>query len=289
MPTLIGNNPDLYKPDKKSYLNSLEYAKNLPNTESKMIFHCFWRVPRDFGRKHAAVLKSIIINHDKNTEINLWCNVDLSDNEYFKKISKFVNLRLWDLNKEVENSIVKGRIDASFIKDHSCSLEGDLARLLILHNYGGFYLDMDVIVLRNMSPLNNMQFLYQWGTSGFNQHEPNITMNGAIMRLNKNSNLSKEFLECLVNSTPHKNSTAWGNSMYSKVQSQDLTVLPGVWFNSEWGFEGTVNDPFRKKETIDLFDGAFTWHWHNKWDDEIEEGSKFYILEKNINARFNDL
>ena len=289
MPKLIENNLDLYKPDKKNYLNSLEFAKNLSDTENKMVFHCFWRVPKNFERKHVAVLKSIIINHDRNTEINLWCNIDLSENDFFKEISKYVTFRLWDLDQEVENSIVKGRIDTNFIKDHSCSLEGDLARLLILHNYGGFYLDMDVIVLRNMSPLNNMQFLYQWGTSGFNPHEPNITMNGAIMKLDKNSDLSKEFLECLVSSAPHKNSTAWGNSMYSKVHGKDLIVLPGVWFNSEWGFEGTENDPFRKKENIELFDGAFTWHWHNKWDDLIEAGSKFDILEKKINAKFNAL
>ena len=44
-----------------------------------------------------------------------------------------------------------------------------------------------------------------------------------------------------------------------------------------------------KIKNIELFDGAFTWHWHNKWDDLIEAGSKFDILEKKINAKFNAL
>ena len=32
--------------------------------------------------------------------------------------------------------------------------------------------------------------------------------------------------------------------------------------------------------------GAFSWHWHNKWDAEIEEGSKFSILEKIVNSKY---
>ena len=43
---------------------------------------------------------------------------------------------------------------------------------------------------------------------------------------------------------------------------------------------------FKKEDNINLFDGAFTWHWHNKWNDNIEEGSKFEILEKITNENF---
>ena len=180
-------------------------------------------------------------------------------------------------------------ITSDLINDSLCYLEGDLFRLLILNKYGGFYIDMDVLVLEDMSPFNNYEFQYQWGTSGFNQYEPNITINGAIMRLNRNSNLSIEFLQLILNNKPSKNTTSWGNSMYSKINNNDLWVLPGVWFNSEWGFEGTENNPFKKVDNIELFEGAFTWHWHNKWDDFIEIGSKFQILEEKINTKFNKI
>jgi hypothetical protein len=33
-----------------------------------------------------------------------------------------------------------------------------------------------------------------------------------------------------------------------------------------------------------MYDGAFAWHWHNRWDDAIEPGSKFQILEAAIDA-----
>ncbi len=271
---------DLYKPDKSNYLKSLEYAKSLSKeTNNPMIFHCFWRVPKNFGRKQLAVLKSIIVNHEK-AEINLWSNVDLSENEYFKKVSSRVNFKPWNLAEEIKDTILEGKIDINDIQDDLCYLEGDLFRLLILHKYGGFYIDMDVLVLRDMAPLNELEFLYQWGTSGFNSNEPSITMNGAVMRLDKKSPLSFELLEKLLSSPKNKNTNIWGNHLYGKVSENNLTVLPGIWFDSEWGFEGTELNPFKKTDNIELYDGAFAWHWHNRWDDEIEEGSKFEFLEK---------
>ena len=114
-------------------------------------------------------------------------------------------------------------------------------------------------------------------------------MNGAVLRLDKNSDLSKEFLEKILTTPPAVNTTVWGNNLYSKIENNDLLVLPGVWFNSEWGFEGTSLIPFKNIGYVNLFEGAFTWHWHNKWDDEVEDGSKFYILERDINNRFEKI
>lgn len=291
MINLINNNPELYKSDKQSWNKSLDYAKklNIENKE-KLVFHCFWRVPLYFSRKQLAVLKSIIVNHNiDNLEINLWSNVDLSNNEYFKEVSEYVNLRIWNIQDEIKGTILENYSVLNNISDNLCYLEGDLFRLLVLHKYGGFYIDMDVLILRDMSSLNNFEFLYQWGTSGFTSDEKNITMNGAIMRLNKKSDLSKEFLEKILITPPVVNTTAWGNQLYSKIENNDLLVLPGIWFNSEWGFEDTKLNPFKNIGPIDLFDGAFTWHWHNRWNDEIEEGSKFYILELDINNKFNKI
>ena len=170
---LIDNNSDLYKSDRKSWIKSLEYALSLDNeNKEKLVFHCFWRVPLDFSRKHLAVLKSLIVNHDiSNLEINLWSNVDLSSNHLFKEVSGFVNLRIWNIQQETIGTILEGYPALNSINDSLCYLEGDFFRLLILHKYGGFYIDMDVLVLRDMSPLNNFQFLYQWGTSGFTDNE----------------------------------------------------------------------------------------------------------------------
>jgi len=289
---LLNEDKSLYMPNKDFYLESLNFAKKLPDSKDKEIkFHCFWRVPREFGRKQLAVIKSIIVNHGSDVEINLWSNVDLSSNEYVKEVLPFINIRFWDLEEEIKGTILENcpHMTTEIVRDSSCYLEGDVFRLLILHKYGGFYLDMDVLVLRNFLPLNDYEFLYQWGTSGFHPSEPNITMNGAIMKLNKHSDLSIEFLELIKTTPPTTDSFNWGNQMYSKIVKNDLLVLPGVWFNSEWGFEGTHCNPFNYVENVDLFDGAFSWHWHNKWDEPIHDGSKFQILEEKHNKLFNNL
>jgi hypothetical protein len=284
MIVFLNNDKNLYSPNKEDYTKTLQYAKTLKNSENnKIVFHCLWRVPKEFGRKQLAVLKSIIVNHIDvldTIEINLWSNVDLTENILFKEVEKFVTFRKWDLHNEIKDTILEDYellSDKNRITDDYCYLEGDLFRLLILHKYGGFYIDMDVLVLRNFLPLNDFEFLYQWGTSGFRGEE--FKMNGAIMKLNKNSDTSLEFLEVLRKTPASKNSFSWGNEMYSKINRNEVLALPGIWFNSEWGFEDTRCEPFRNIGEVDLFDGAFAWHWHNRWDEPVEVGSKFEILE----------
>ena len=129
-----------------------------------------------------------------------------------------------------------------------------------------------------------LSFFDQWGTSGNNNET--FSMNGAIMRLDKQSPLSVEYLELICKTPLQLNSTIYGNRLYSRVERNHVLALPCIWFNSEWGFEGTKLVPFKKENNIDFFDGAFTWHWHNKWDEDIEDGSKFQILEEKHNNLF---
>jgi hypothetical protein len=293
MITYLDNNMDLYSPSEDDYINSLNYAKNLKCSDNnKLVFHCFWRVPQDFGRKQLAVLKSIIVNHKDildTVEINLWSNVDLTENLFLKEIKKFITFRKWDLHEEIKNTILEDfelLLDKNSIDDDKCYLEGDLFRLLILHKYGGFYIDMDVLVLRSFLPLNDFEFLYQWGTSGF-KNEP-LKMNGAVMKLNKNSDTSLEFLEILKSTTPSKNTFSWGYMMYSKINKNPILVLPCVWFNSEWGFGNISLNPFNNTGKVELFDGAFAWHWHNRWSEEIQKGSKFEVIESLHNLIFEN-
>ncbi len=286
----LNDNFDLYKSTKEYYTESLKYAKTLSNNviNRKMVFHCIWRVPRDFGRKQAAVLKSIIVHHFNNDlEINLWSNVDLSTNEYLHDIAKFIHFRHWNYEEEKKGTLLENYhiLNNNTITDSLCYIEGDIFRLLILHKYGGFYIDMDVLILQNMLPLNDYEFLYQWGTAGNNNEE--FSMNGAIMKLDKGSPLSIEYLELLCNTPIRLNTTAFGKDIYSRIQKNSVLALPGIWFNSEWGFEDTIFDPFKKIDHTELFDGAFTWHWHNRWDQEIEDGSKFQILEEKHNKMFS--
>jgi hypothetical protein len=110
----INTHPNLYI---KNYSDALSYAKSLipVRTPNKMQFHLYWRVPCDVGDKHLTCLKSIVANHEEinhdNYEINLWSNVDLSENEILKPVSPFVKHRLWNPLEEMVGTPLEDHID----------------------------------------------------------------------------------------------------------------------------------------------------------------------------------
>jgi len=274
--------------NKKDIDNSLNFAKNLKNTEYKPNIHFYWRVPREFGRKQVLPIKSAIVNNKNNSDIFLWSNVDLSNNIYIKDLLPYIKLKIWDPIKELKDSFLLDNVDyflKNNIDDEKCWLGGDLFRLLCLYKYGGIYIDMDMVVLRDLSPLFSYNFLYQWGSSGTTNEEPNLMINGAIMSFKKEDSNLKKMLEEILITEPIQNTFCWGRDLYGRVREKNTFVFPCAWFNTEWGLYPL--EPFKNLEqSKELYDGAFTWHWHNRWDEKVENGSKFELLEREINYKF---
>jgi hypothetical protein len=301
----IKDNYELYN----DFETSLDYAKSLIpyKLESKMVLHFYWRVPLEFGRKQILPIKSAIVNNydlnKDNLEINLWSNVDLSNNEYLFSIKDYINIKIWDPLEEIKGTILEEHIDyyrQNIVHDDRNWIAGDFFRLLCLHKYGGFYFDMDVLILRDLSPLNNLEFLYQWGSSGTTTQEPNIFYNGAVMRLNEKSTASSKLLKETLNIRSAGQTTNWSSTLYSIISDDNLNYLPCAWFNTEWCLKSVgriklYNNPdyemlvFKKDTNLNLFEGAFTWHWHNKWSDDIEDESKFQVLENDINNKLEKI
>lgn len=290
---------DLYRFDSlERVYDSLKFAKQIPQGDfnEPVNFHFYWRVPKEFSRKQVLPIKSTIVSQDlSKTKIILWSNVDLSMNSFVQPLLPYIETRIWDLKTESKNSpLDNSRVLSGMVDDPLCYLGGDIFRLLCLHKYGGVYVDMDVVVLRDFKPLLPYEFMYQWGSTGTHSGEPELRQNGAIMRLKAYSQLCHDLLNELVLTPPNPNTTCWGTELYHKVRNKNANwqVFPCAWFNTEWGMSRTIQ-PFRKNfegnESSELFDGAFTWHWHNKWDDPIEEGSKFHILESMIEEKFRKL
>lgn len=288
----IENNRELY--EKENVYPSLEFAKNITNddfVDSRVNIHYYWRVPREFGHKQQSAIMSSIVNHDLNkVKIILWSNIDLTSNTYFKQISDYVENKIWNPEKEAEGTpLENSNIFNSTVDDSLCWLGGDLFRLLCLYKYGGVYSDFDVLFLRSILPLTSTEFMYQWGTSGTHSHAPNLEINGAVMHLQSKSRLASELIKQLEVITPIQNTNIWGKILYQQVRrkNKDWNVFPCAWFNTEWLLDNL--NPFKKIDDIDLYDGAFTWHWHNRWDEPIDSGSKFDILDTIIRDKFSNL
>jgi hypothetical protein len=276
---------------------AVQYCKSVSNCkyQDRTIFHCYWRVPKAFTVKHLLPIKSYFVTQDlDNTELWLWSNVDLTKNELLKPFLNRINFKIYDPINESKNTILEGKNNILHSSDELCYLDGDLFRLLALNNYGGVYFDLDVVLLRDFSPLLHKEFAYQWGTTQ--------DVNGAVMRLFKDSDLSKFLLKELSIKNPSKRSTCWGSFLLTKAYySSMIKVLPAAFFNTEWQYtdeqlnkdeelKNFVFYPFKKtKYSSEFYEGVFSWHWHNQWDAVIEDGSKFNLLNKAISKKFEEM
>jgi 2-polyprenyl-3-methyl-5-hydroxy-6-metoxy-1,4-benzoquinol methylase len=161
----------------------------------------------------------------------------------------------------------------------------------MLHNFGGVWCDMDMVLLRDLAPLLSQEFMYQWGTETI-ESKSKERINGAIMRMFKTSKLSSDCLVELTRGNAGLSSTDWGSQMYGRVReyNKNWTVFPCAFFNTEWQLGvnmGESGHPMRALSgAVSDYPGAFAWHWHNKWDDDIEAGSKWERIEKRINDAF---
>ena len=291
----IENTPDLYH----DYEKCLEHLKNLDinvkDNESNN-FHIYSEIR---NRKELLCIKSYFATQDyKKHKLILWSDYDVTDNELLKPFKEYIDFRIYDPVELSKDTPVEGK---SFInqRDNLYYLNSDLLRLLCCYKYGGCWVDMDIVFLRDMSCLLKDEFLYVWG-SDLNFEEQGCC--GTVMNLKKGSKLGQLFLEEIQNSPMVSNSTCWGKSLFGSVYKNKMKfdILPCAYFNTEWGINykypgaGDVIEAqwFSKplKNNDDLFTSAFTWHWHNSTHkkDEIVEDSKFNKFEKIIDKKLEE-
>lgn len=285
-------NPEIYYDVNKG----VDFCRSIPDKKlnKKLSFHTFWI--GDFGRKQALPIKSFFATQDlENVTLNLWSTQDFSDNEYLKPFKDRINFRFWNPVEEARGTPIESSPHLNST-DKKYWVDGDLFRLLVLHKYGGVYIDMDIVLLRYFAPLVDQEFMYKWGT------EKNM-INGAVMHLFVGSQASVQLLEELSQRYPTPLTTAWGNDVYVAVyqKHKNFTVFPAAFFNTEWqidikdfekfGLHTTHKlEPFTKCEQSDhLFDGAFSWHWHGRWNEMIDEGSKWQIFESRIDSALAEM
>jgi mannosyltransferase OCH1-like enzyme len=160
--------------------------------------------------------------------------------------------------------------------------DGDLFRILVLHNYGGVYADMDTVLLRSLGIFLDQEFVYQWDKYD-DIYAP------ALMRLRKGGAFARELVQGLIEIKPGKYNWGRENVRRAIERGKAITVFPSPFFNTEWQADPKF-EPFRKTpQSANLYEGAFAWHWHNRWQQPIEAGSKFQLLESLMDARLANM
>jgi hypothetical protein len=273
------------------------WCKNITTNatlDRKVLFHAHWRFLTDdtrLPRHFSTLINSYIATQDlEHTKLILWSNRDLRNHpqlaEYWKY--PFLETRVYVARREARGSPVARYRELVEKQDSRVYLDGDLFRLLVLYKHGGVYLDSDVMLLRDFTPLLNQEFLYLWGI----EKMKTLMMNGAVMHSFQRS----EWMRLLLTELPKMCSYegfCWGYYLYQHtyyIHKPNVTIFPAIMFDPDWYADPKIggNGPFvlfeKKRETStykldDLYDGVFAYHWHNRWNAKVEQGSKRDRLE----------
>jgi len=265
-----------------------------------VLFHVLWKFLGTYSDTApvpphiSSLINSFLATQDlRRTTLILWSDNDLKSHNTLSKYFELPNVktRVYVPLDLAKGTPLEGRTEILDETDDLVWSDGDLFRLLVLHKYGGVYVDNDVILLRNFTPLLNQEFLYYWGTT----IEPEVQMNGAVMHAFQNSS----WIYLLLTELPNMcvGGWCWGRALYNRVYylyHPNVTIFPAVMFDPDW-FEDFEVDPYgghaayelfeRNNETKsyrrdDFYDGVFAYHWHGRFSSVVEKGSKRDMLSR---------
>lgn len=305
-----------YKPERKDCSNDLVY------------YHTFWQLKlARLNQFNIRVLELNLMSYLatqnlKCTKFILWKLAEFPQNiekylnkkyEYYIK-SGVIEIRTFDFNVLCSND------KSSFYKHEICKEKPSLAseylvalsdfvRFFVLDLYGGIYVDGDLIFLRDMQPLWDLNFSYRWSFVD--------KFNTAVLGINKkkNSQIKQFYDETLTKSTnletliknfhPNKISETVKKLNNGNVfDYEPLRMLNGFLFDPAWlCFDQKLNRfnsksvcyfaEFTHKKFMqesdfkpdEFFSGAFTYHLHLKRSSgRIYKHSYFYYFEKYYNS-----
>jgi len=293
----LEKNPEFYK----DYEMCLEFLSNIKDENYEYpsdvtLFHIYTEVRTD---KELECIKSFIATQNlEKCKLIIWSDYDINDNPRIQPYKEYLDLRLWDAKKEAKGTILEGipHLDAMDDKHY---LQSDLLRILVLYKYGGVWVDMDIIFLRDFKPLLDQEYMYQWGgdIDFANQGACATVISGF-----KKSEFMTKLMQGVIDSRIVPETTIWGKDLFASLWKKwpNFTIFPSPFFNTEWLIskkdvklsEDVENGWFINNGIGDkyLFLEAFAWHWHNssKKHLPIEKGSKFYALQEVTNKRLKE-
>jgi hypothetical protein len=268
---------------------AIAFCRTLPDVSppEHTPMHLFWRERRGrwswgrrrFGRKQLLPVKAYLATQDLSmTSLTIWSDTDLTANELLRPWLPYLQTRIYDPEIEVRDTPLERHPAVYRQRDRRVYRDGDLFRILILYKYGGVYADMDTVLLRSLGVFLDQEFVYQWDNFD-DKYAP------AQMHRRKGGAFVRELVDGLIELAPGKYN--WGRENLARAMRRGcrVPVLPSAFFNTEWQAD-PAHEPFKNTpQSANFYDGAFAWHWHNRWDEPIEAGSKFDRLDQAMDAR----
>jgi hypothetical protein len=290
-------NPDLYFDFRKG----LDFLKNINDDDYEypdeiINFHVYSEIRNE---KELECVKSYFATQNlKKTKLILWSDYDITDNKLLIPFRDRIDFRVWNPIEEAKGTPLENQKEKLEAADQKHYLQSDLLRLLALYKYGGVWIDMDIILLRDFKSILDQEYMYQWGG------ETNFEIDGAcatVLSLKKESEFAGRLLDKLIRMPIIGNTVVWGKDLFAKLYESwpEFTIFPSTFFNTEWLISKVDVDLSRNVEggwfdnteySNNLFLDAFSWHWHNSSYKfrKIEQDSKFDLLRKRNDKLLNE-
>lgn len=267
------------------YLKEHPYSFYLPVGEIT-IYHVYWY--GKLGRHEICCICSYLCSQDLDTT-ELWVWLD-RDTYHMSDIPKHINIKVKMYDPKHE-AIGTPFIDYPHLdQTRSLKFRSDIFRILALYKYGGIYFDLDMLLLKDLKSLLNLEFCYSWSDLKGG--------NNAILRLKKHSILCKQIIEKYKNTVSPFNLEGSNffigyNHKYIFTQDIDLTCLPCVFFDPVWILfdrkkksiysDLTNLDDFFRSTNEDInkfFDNQiYAYHIHSRNNMKVEKDSYFEKFE----------
>ena len=287
--------------DVKLYTDHEYFRKNFrwhgdTREPSALKYHCFWK--GIMSELPLISLKSLLISQSPPFEVWIWMTAEeLKANrtsiDLFERVPN-VRFREFSVEREVQNTSLEKY--AKLLKDGTSrnpTKQSNGLRMLALSKYGGIYFDLDVLFLKDLRPLCNVEFCYQWSNRPF--------ANNAIMHAFKGSPDIRFLLErgLKINSLRPAKLFRFAEL---KGRLNQWVVFPSFLFDPVWicndlrkkqnNYCNRVDDFFKKEIPIklaDFFPEAYAYHWHNRWKCPIRPNAIVGQLSIEIIEKFQKM
>jgi len=272
-------------------------GRSLPPRHDPVLVHVFYPFGEnilDRRKKHLMILSFLATQCPRTSKLIVWHKEEKTPQMLSmpKKLLRRLEVRRFNESNIQEMGFASNttqRLIREWKDSHKAGTT-DIARLTILYNHGGIWVDSDSLLLRNLAPISGLSFIYQ---------AQDDFLNGAIMgTASPKSPFILNMIQYIDNrliTNPDANGYyKWAMVMFNSIDTTggEMPYLPGCLFDGGWFVQRWDNihpvasdwDGFfgRKASNQMLcyidpmtarFRGPLIYHWHGRWEMPIQSGS----------------
>lgn len=192
----------------------------------QVTYHLYWRADlHPLGERQVLLIQSVLATQSRDhSKVVLWSNdgdkllANPTTYRHLKPIFGEYAERFSVQSVNIRTLAASTPLNAhpllAAATDKKAWLDGDLVRVLLLYHYGGVWVDMDSVLLRDMRPLLESEWVTQWDC----YDKPYAPLNGAMMHFYaKSPHLCQMMYAMSVEPAPRPGTTDWGSLLYHKV------------------------------------------------------------------------